>query len=166
MSCNCNGCGQPPKLCRCPIKKGAPKRAYIEQCTDCDPCIPCESLVKICSFVAPTLEQGRTFRNSFVYNQEDDAVYYISDDGTPTRFGASPMFINDYDPESRQIPRQMVFDFANNLGYVYDPTGDYRIIDLREPGSERCDCYHEGDDDVDPTPDPAPREDEPGVSPR
>lgn len=136
MSCNCNGCGQPQRLCRCPGKKDAPKRAYIEGCTDCDPCIPCESMVKICSFVVPNLEEGRVFHNSFVYNQEDDSVYYISDDGTPTRFGSTPMFIDDYDPYSRTIPRQTVYDFANNLGYVYNPTGDFRIFDLREPNAE------------------------------
>lgn len=135
MSCNCCNCGQPQRLCRCPLKKkegGCPKRAYIKECTDCDPCRPCESMVKICSFVAPNLEEGQVFHNSFVYNQEDDSVYYISDDGTPTRFGSSPMFIDDYDPISRQIPRQMVFDFLNNKGYVYAPNGDVRSFDLTE----------------------------------
>jgi hypothetical protein len=46
------------------------------------------------------------------------------------------MFIDDYDPYSRTIPRQTVYDFANNLGYVYNPTGDFRIFDLREPNAE------------------------------
>lgn len=158
MSCNCNGCGQPPRLCRCPIgKNDAPKRAYIEGCTDCDPCIPCESMVKICSFVAPTLEEGRVFHNSFVYNQEDDSVYYIADDGTPTRFGSTPMFINDFDPYSRTIPRQTVYDFANNLGYVYDPTGDFRIFDLREPSAEDNPDFGGGqnnDNDTEPSEEP------------
>lgn len=131
MSCNCNGCGQPERLCRCPKGKGeAPKRAYIAECTDCDPCRPCKSMVKICSFVTPTLTEGQRFRNSFVYNQEDDSVYYISDDGTPTRFGSSPMFINAFNPDDRKIPRQVVFDFMNNKAYVYDPEGEYKVINL------------------------------------
>ena len=138
MSCNCNGCGQPERLCRCPKGKGeAPKRAYIAECTDCDPCRPCESMVKICSFVTPTLTEGQKFRNSFVYNQEDDSVYYISDDGTPTRFGSSPMFINAFNPDDRKIPRQVVFDFMNNKTYVYDPEGNYITIDLASD-----DVYH------------------------
>lgn len=129
MSC-CN-CGQPERLCRCPKGKGeAPKRAYIAECTDCDPCRPCKSMVKICSFVAPTLTEGQKFRNSFVYNQEDDSVYYIDDAGTPTRFGSSPMFIDNFNPDDRKIPRQTVFDFANNKAYVYDPEGDYITVDL------------------------------------
>ena len=134
MSC-CN-CGQPERLCRCPKGKGeAPKRAYIAECTDCDPCRPCESMVKICSFVAPTLAEGQRFRNSFIYNQEDDSVYYIDNSGTPTRFGSSPMFINNFNPDDRSIPRQTVFDFVNNRAYVYNPEGEYVTIDLAGSGS-------------------------------
>ena len=136
MSC-CN-CGQPKKLCRCPKKSTetpeAPQRAYIAECTDCDPCRPCESMVKICSFVTPTLTEGQRFRNSFVYNQEDDSVYYISDDGTPTRFGSSPMFIDNFNPEDKAIPRQTVFDFANNKAYIFNPEGEYVTVNL--PGAE------------------------------
>lgn len=134
MSCNCSGCGQP--LCRCPKGKGeAPKRAYIAECTDCDPCRPCESMVKICSFVTPTLTEGQRFRNSFVYNQEDDSVYYISDDGTPTRFGSSPMFIDNFNPDDKAVPRQTVYDFTNNKAYVFNPEGEYRTFQLTDPNA-------------------------------
>lgn len=136
MSC-CN-CGQPERLCRCPKGNGgAPKRAYIAECTDCDPCRPCKSMVKICSFVAPTLTEGQRFRNSFIYNQEDDSVYYIDDAGTPTRFGSSPMFIDNFQPDARPIPRQIVFDFINNRAYVYNPEGEYVTINLAGSGSAR-----------------------------
>jgi len=133
MSCNCCNCGQPQKLCRCPLtKKEGPKRACIKECTDCDQCIPCESLVKICSFVVPTLEDGQRYRNSFIYNQGDDSVYYITDDNTPIRFGASPMFIDDFQPSARVIPRQMVFDFLNNKAYVFAPDGAVKSFNLSE----------------------------------
>lgn len=136
MSCNCSGCGQPERLCRCPKGKGeSPKRAYIAECTDCDPCRPCESMVKICSFVTPTLTEGQRFRNSFVYNQEDDSVYYISDDGTPTRFGSSPMFIDNFNPDDKAVPRQTVYDFANNKAYVFNPEGEYRTFQLTDPNA-------------------------------
>lgn len=128
MSCNC---GQPPKLCRCPSNK--PQRAFIENCTDCDPCKPCESMVKICSFVVPNLDEGKAFRNSFIYNQDDDSVYYITDDTTPIRFGSSPMFIDYYQPESRTPERQVVYDFESNKAYVYGPDGSYRTFDLTNP---------------------------------
>jgi uncharacterized lipoprotein YddW (UPF0748 family) len=93
-------------------------------------------MVKICSFVVPNLEEGQAFHNSFVYNQEDDSVYYISDDGTPTRFGSSPMFIDSFVPDSRKIPRQTVYDFANNIAYVYGPDGRYRTFALTDPLGE------------------------------
>lgn len=131
--CSCQGCGQPVRLCRCPLKKKGhkcPERAYIKECTDCDPCRPCESMVKICSFTAPTLEEAQAFHNSFVYNQEDDSVYYIDDNGTPTRFGSAPMFIDNFVPTDRKIPRQTVFDFYNDKVYVYNPEGEYKEINL------------------------------------
>ena len=136
MSCGC--CGQPERLCRCPKNKkapGMPKRACIKECSDCDPCEPCESMVKICSFVVPTLDEGQTFRNSFIYNQEDDSVYYITDDGTPIRFGSSPMFIGAFDPTSRQIPRQTVYDFDNNIAFVFAPDGTFRTFALYDPSN-------------------------------
>ena len=134
MSC-CN-CGQPKTLCRCPKGKGAPKapqRAYLEKCSDCDPCRPCKSMVKICTFVVETLEEGQVFHNSFIYNQEDDAVYYINDEGTPTRFGASPMFIDGFEPAAHRIPRQTVYDFSNNVAYVFNADGEYREFTLFNP---------------------------------
>lgn len=136
----CQGCGQLPAKCRCALRPG-PKpgchhkepRAFVAPCSDCDPCCPRKSMVKICSFVVPTLEEGRVFRDSFIFNQEDDAVYYINDDGTELPFGARPMFIEGFDPTKRVIPRQTVFDFSKNKGYVYDATGAYKIFDLRDP---------------------------------
>lgn len=131
--CSCQGCGQPVRTCRCPLKKKGhkcPERAYIKECTDCDPCRPCESMVKICSFTAPTLEEAQAFHNSFVYNQEDDSVYYIDDNGTPTRFGSTPMFIDNFVPTSRKVPRQTVYDFYNDKAYIYNPEGEYKEIDF------------------------------------
>ena len=87
-------------------------------------------MVKICSFVVPSIEEGQRYHNSFVYSQEDDSVYYVTDDGTPIRFGASPMFIDDFQPSSRMIPRQTVYDFLNNKAYVFNAAGEYRTFDL------------------------------------
>lgn len=134
MCCECKPkkkkveCGACPGGCDpCAQKK---KRARLEPCPDCDPCAPCESMVKICTFVAPNLDEARYFHNSFVFNQADDCVYYISDDGTPTRFGATPMFIDDFKPDANAIPRQTVYDFKNNIGYVYNHEGKWRSFEL------------------------------------
>lgn len=90
-------------------------------------------MVKICTFVVETLEEGQVFHNSFIYNQEDDAVYYINDEGTPTRFGASPMFIDGFEPAAHRIPRQTVYDFSNNVAYVFNADGEYREFTLFNP---------------------------------
>lgn len=144
MSCPC-GCGkevcaicnQAAPKCRCALRGvthtcSKPRRAFIDTCTDCDPCETRESMMKICSFVVPTLEEGRYFRDSFVYNQEDDSVYYIDDTGTELAFGARPMFIEDFDPTERQIPRQVVYDFKNNKAHVFGPDGSHRSFNLTE----------------------------------
>lgn len=142
MSCPCGcgkevcvACNQLAPKCRCSLRDGnkgcgKPHRAFIDGCSDCDPCQPRESMMKICSFVVPTLEEGRHFHDSFVYNQEDDSVYYIDDTGTEIAFGSHPMFIEDFRPEVRQIPRQIVFDFKNNKGHVFGPDGSHRSFNL------------------------------------
>lgn len=118
-SCSCNhqqqGCAC--KKTACPCKK----RAYLASCPGCDACQSCESMVRICTFVSPNLEDAKHHLNSFVFNQEDDAVYYIDANGTETPFGARPMFIDDYDKKVK--PRQIVFDFKNAVGYVGSPEG-------------------------------------------
>lgn len=151
MSCGCKnktpkpkkqGCGCRKKKCKvcgcnCGCNRycdgcGCAQRAYISQCEDCNPCKPKEEMVKICTFVAPTLEDARYYRNSFVFVQEDDSVYYISDDGTDTPFGSRPIFKDDFNPLHKAIPRQTVYDFKNNIGYVYSPDGKVRQFALTE----------------------------------
>lgn len=115
----------------CGYKTNNP-RACIKECNECDVCSPCRSNVHICSFVVPTLEEGRVFRDSFVFNQEDDSVYYIAADGAEVAFGTRPLFIDGFDPHTRSIPRQLVFDFTANKGYVYNPEGKAKAFDLKE----------------------------------
>ena len=127
---NCGACPAGCDPCDTCSKKSKVKRACLAQCNDCDPCMPQKSMVKICTFVAPTLDEARYFHNSFVFNQQDDCVYYISDDGTPTRFGSTPMFIDNFMPDATPIPRQTVYDFAANKAYVFNQEGEYRTFQL------------------------------------
>lgn len=124
-SCGCNKC-----------KKNNLPRAYVHECEECacDSCRRQRPSVRICSFVVPNLEQGRAFANSFVYNQEDDSVYYIDDSGTEIAFGSRPMFIDDFNPDERSIPRQVVYDFKNSKVYVYDAVGNYKYWSIGADG--------------------------------
>lgn len=128
MSCNCHeehshlntwGCG-------CNKMPEEPKRkGVVKFCDICDPCAPQKSNVRLCAFVVPTLEEGRYYRNSFIFVQEDDSVYYISDDRSEIPFGSRPKFIENFDPEDQlnQFKNTVVYDTAKKAAYVYDNNG-------------------------------------------
>lgn len=125
MSCNCNH-HEPERL--------SPKthKATVKFCDICDPCSEAATNVKICAFVVPTLEEGRYFKNSFVFVQEDDSVYFISDDRSEIPFGSRPKFIEDFDPTATDIKYKstVVYDVKNSVGYIYDPEGNMVSVSL------------------------------------
>lgn len=107
--------------------KPEPKRkGVVKFCDICDPCNPSVSTVKLCAFVVPTLDEGRYYRNSFVFVQEDDSVYYISDDRSEIPFGSRPKFIDEFDPEeaTAKYKRSVVYDLVNKKAYVYGNNGE------------------------------------------
>lgn len=145
----CKNCGQPcdcdaPKRhdnnprpgintwgCGCQQMKPEPqRRGVVKFCDLCDPCRPAKSTVRLCAFVVPTLEDGRYYRNSFVFVQEDDSTYYIGDDRTEIPFGSRPKFIDDFDPEdpTNKFKRTVVYDIKNKKQYVYGEDGTYMVI--------------------------------------
>lgn len=129
MACNedCNRCGQVKAGCRCAGIKNSVNRAYTGICDVCDPCASCESMVKICTMVVPSLDEGRYYRNSFVFVQDEGATYYISDKGDELPFGAKPNFINDFDPEAKPRYNEVIYDLNNKSIYYFGPNGDYAV---------------------------------------
>lgn len=133
MSCNCHeehsnlntwGCG-------CNKMPEEPKRkGVVKFCDICDPCAEGVTNVKICAFVVPTLEEGRYYKNSFIFVQEDDSVYFISDDRSEIPFGSRPKYIDNFDPTDSAINFKscVVYDLVNQIGYVYGPDGTYMTI--------------------------------------
>lgn len=137
MSCNCEekrpnlntwGCGC-NKMPQEPQRKG-----IVKFCDICDPCNTAASNVRLCAFVVPTLEDGRYYKNSFVFVQEDDSVYYISDDRSEIPFGSRPKFIDNFDPTAavNQFKNTVVYDMASKMGYVYGPDGNHLHFPLLE----------------------------------
>lgn len=121
MTCNCNyRAKESPEEIVSKVRKGT-----VKFCDVCDPCNECVTNVKICAFVVPTLEEGRYFKNSFIFVQEDDSVYFISDDRSEIPFGSRPKFIDDFDPTATDIHYKstVVYDVKNGAGYIYDPEG-------------------------------------------
>lgn len=128
MSCNCqHRAAESPEKIVSKVKKGT-----VKFCDVCDPCNECVTNVKICAFVVPTLEEGRYFKNSFIFVQEDDSVYFISDDRSEIPFGSRPKFVENFDPTDPTVNYKstVVYDVTNQAGYVYDPEGNMMTMAL------------------------------------
>lgn len=128
MSCNCqHRADESPEQIVSKARKGV-----VKFCDICDPCDENHTNVKICAFVVPTLEEGRYFKNSFIFVQEDDSVYFISDDRSEIPFGSRPKFIEDFDPTATDIHYKstVVYDVKNGAGYIYDLEGNMVTISL------------------------------------
>lgn len=126
MSCNCqHRAAESPEKIVSKVKKGT-----VKFCDVCDPCNECVTNVKICAFVVPTLEEGRYFKNSFIFVQEDDSVYFISDDRSEIPFGSRPKFVDNFDPTDPTVNYKncVVYDLVNQTAYVYGPDGTYMTI--------------------------------------
>lgn len=123
MSCNCNE-KHPHK--ETPCERPKDRKGIVKVCDLCDPCEENVSNVKLCAFIVPTLEEGRYYRNSFIFVQEDESVYYISDDRSEIPFGSRPKFIEDFDPTdpTMSFKSTVVYDVKNSAAYIYDPEGN------------------------------------------
>lgn len=120
MSCNCHNKEKMPEQ----------RKGIVKLCDICDPCNEATSNVRLCAFVVPTLEEGRYFKNSFVFTQDEDATYYISDDRSEIPFGARPKFIDNFDPSEADFKNTVVYDLANSIAYVYNDKGERATIAL------------------------------------
>lgn len=141
MACDCeNKSGEPrPGIntwgCGCNKMPEEPKRkGVVKFCDICDPCNETVSNVRLCAFVVPTLEEGRYYKNSFIFAQDEDAVYYISDDRSEIPFGSRPKFISDFDPADPEAKYKdaVVYDVKNRVAYIYGDDGERISFALAE----------------------------------
>lgn len=134
MTCGCNGSFKPDRrpVASAP-RRGLPKGA-VKFCDVCDSCNENISNVKICAFVVPTLDEGRYYKNSFVFVEEEDSVYYITEERGEIPFGTRPIFADDYDPLTAPSRRNnVVYDMKNSIAYVYGPDKRYKTFALADP---------------------------------
>lgn len=108
------------------------RKGIVEFCDACDPCNECVSNVKICAFVVPTLAEGRYYKNSFIFVEEDDSTYFITEDRSEIPFGSRPKFLTNFEPEEHEFKNTVVFDVDNHVGYVYDEHGHYAALSLTD----------------------------------
>lgn len=135
MTCNCNDKSKKINTWGCGCQEMIPEPAsrpkgVVRFCDVCDPCNPKVSTVRICAFVVPTLEDGRYYKDSFVFVQEDDSTYYIADDRSEIPFGSRPKFIDDFDPADPTVhfKSTVVYDVKNKKSYIYNAEGEYMTI--------------------------------------
>lgn len=135
-SCGCAGPEPVSRRCKCSGTGPVPERkGIVNFCDICDPCNNNVSNVRLCAFVVPTLEDGRYYKNSFIFVQEDDSTYYISDDRSEVPFGSRPKFIDEFNPEDNKFKNTVVYDLVRKAGYVYGPEGTYLAMELKDDAS-------------------------------
>lgn len=100
----------------------------------CDPndCSPCESNVRICSFVVKLKDDVRKYHNSLVYCEEDNTSYWVDNGGVPVITYRTPIYQDDFDPKTADVQMNTVYDFKNLKAYVFNPAGEYKMFNLSE----------------------------------
>lgn len=104
-------------------------------CQDCNnPPVPCTDgctgCGNKCHEVVDTYADVQEFRNAFVTVRDENAVYHVDEVGNPVAVSRSAIFKNNYIPEVGAYKQNVVYDFANDVFYVYDPNGNYRTGNL------------------------------------
>jgi hypothetical protein len=96
-------------------------------CTDCDtPPVPCTGCGNKCHEVVDTYAEVQEFRNAFVTVRDENAVYHVDDIGNPVAVSRSAIFKNSYTPVVGDYKQNVVYDFVNEVFYVFDPSGQYK----------------------------------------
>lgn len=84
--------------------------------------------------VVQTPEGIKGLSDCFVYVVSLNSTYFVSSSHEITILMCGPIYVNDYagDVNPLGLRGQTCYDFANNKAYVYDLTGNYRVINLME----------------------------------
>lgn len=119
--------------CRC-NQPNPNRKAVVGFCDVCDPCTENHSEARICAFVVPSLEEGRYFKNSFIFAQDEDAVYFITEERSEIPFGSRPKFIDNFDPEDplSDFKNAVVYDMVKHIAYIYGKDGNYLTFPITE----------------------------------
>lgn len=84
--------------------------------------------------VVDTFPEADVFRNAYVTVRSENAVYHVDDVGNVIAVSRSPLYIDNFNPANPLISpayKQItIYDFANNLAYIYAPDGTHKTIGL------------------------------------
>lgn len=104
-------------------------------CYKSNQCSPAISVV-----VCQTTEGIKGLANCFVFVQNINSTFYISPCHEITVIYSGPVFVDDYDAAENplNLRGQKCYDYANNLAYIFNNQGKYRVIPLVDPENEEA----------------------------
>lgn len=84
--------------------------------------------------VLPTIQGIKSLRNTFVFVTSINSVFFVDNQHRITTICVMPIYQENYDYQTNplNLRAQTVYDFANNIAIVYNPAGEYRLIQLTE----------------------------------
>lgn len=78
------------------------------------------------------------FTNHFVHVVPTNRTYYVDSQGRIIITWQGNLYVDNYDAATNPLRarQQTVYDFTNNIAYIYNAYGEYRTIQLTEPEGE------------------------------
>lgn len=138
----CTTCGRPWVVCKgdCGCKKSCCKATnFCEYGRRAHGCIreqqpECPLRAVIPSVVVDSVSNISELADCFVHVTSINTTFYIDDKHRTIITWAGPVEVEDYDYEANplNLRSQTVYDFQNNRAIVYNKTGEYRLIELKE----------------------------------
>lgn len=92
----------------------------------------CQGCGNKCHEVVDTYSEVSYYHNAFVTVRDENATYHVDETGDPIAVSRNPIFNNDYTPTVGDYKNCIVYNFTAGEAYVFDPSGDYRIMPLIE----------------------------------
>lgn len=95
-------------------------------CKDCKSSYPDDPPVIKNHQVVDTFVEVEDFRNAFVTVREENAVYHTDSAGNAVCVSRNPLFLEDYNPVVGDYKQLTIYDFTNDVFYVFDQNGEYK----------------------------------------
>lgn len=101
----------------------------INRCYKSNPCSAQPTVV-----VVQSIEGIKGLSNAFVYVESIRTCFFVDSCHSITVISSSDVYVDHYPAAQNplNLRGQTLYDFAENVGYVYNEAGDYRVIELKE----------------------------------
>lgn len=84
--------------------------------------------------VVQTVDALKKLSNTFAYVVETATTYFVDSAHMPMVIASQPLFVDNYPAleNPRKLISQTVYDFRNNVAYIFNNKGKVRSIKLEE----------------------------------